>query len=133
MRRSFLPAIFCLAACLPAAIDTFSLSGQVSGSSGKYVVYVALWQADGFLKHPVQQVRLEPGAARAFRFEVPAGRWAISAFEDRNGNGILDMGLLGPKEPSGFWRAFNGHHKPRFDEVSSQIEHDTSNADVVLH
>jgi uncharacterized protein (DUF2141 family) len=133
MRRSFLPAIFCLAVCLPAANDSFSLSGQVSGSSGKYVVYVALWRAEGFLKHPVQQVRIEPGAARTFRFEVPAGRYAISAFEDRNGNGVLDMGLFGPKEPSGFWRAFNAHHKPRFDEVSSLIQRDMPNADIVLH
>ncbi|MBV8842790.1 MAG: DUF2141 domain-containing protein [Bryobacterales bacterium] len=65
------------------------------------MLYVALWEADGFLKRPVQQVRIEPGAERIFRFEVPAGRWAVSAFEDRNGNGVLDMGFFGPKEPSG--------------------------------
>ena len=132
--------IFCLAACFLALIaarhlaaaDIFSLSGRVSGSSGKYAVYVALWQSEGFLKHPVRQLRIEPGAERIFRFEVPAGRWAISAFEDRNGNGILDMGLFGPKEPSGFWRAFNGHHKPRFDEVSSPIQRDTPDADIIL-
>lgn len=141
MRRPLAATGFFLAACFLApnaprrlaASQALSLSGQVSGSSGKYVVYVALWQAEGFLKRPVQQVRIEPGAARTFRFEVPAGRWAISAFEDRNGNGVLDMGLFGPKEPSGFWRAFNGHRKPRFDEVSSPIERDASNADVVLH
>jgi len=141
MRRSFRTALFCLAACfvapiasrhLAAANDTVSLSGQVLGSSGRYVVYVALWQAEGFLKQPIQQVRIEPGAERIFRFDVPAGLWAISAFEDRDGNGILDMGLFGPKEPSGFWRAFHGHHKPRFDEVSSLIQRDTSNADIVL-
>jgi uncharacterized protein (DUF2141 family) len=94
------------------------------------VVYVALWQADGFLKRPVQQIRIEPGAELVFRFEVPAGRWALSAFEDRNSNGILDMGLFGPKEPSGFWREFTGRHKPRFDEVASLIERDTPGADI---
>jgi len=102
------------------------------GLSGKSVVYVALWQADGFLKRPVQLSRIGHGAAPVFQFVVPAGRWAISAFEDSNGNGILDMGLFGPKEPSGFWRAFHGWHKPRFDEVSSIIEQDTPNADITL-
>jgi uncharacterized protein (DUF2141 family) len=115
-----------------AAPETFKLSGRVLGSSGKGVVYVALWRADGFLKRPVGQVRIEPGAERVFHFEVPAGLWAVSAFEDRNGNGVLDMGLFGPKEPSGFWRAFTGHHQPRFDEVASLVERDTLNADVTV-
>jgi uncharacterized protein (DUF2141 family) len=132
MRRRLPAIVFCLTACLPAASNTVNLSGQVFGSSGKHVVYVALWQAKGFLERPVRQIRIEPGAARAFHFEVPAGRWAISAFEDRNGNGVLDMGLFGPKEPSGFWRSFKGHHKPRFDEVSTLIERDTPTADIVL-
>lgn len=30
--------------------------------------------ADGFLKRPVRQIRIEPSAI-AFQFEVPAGRW----------------------------------------------------------
>jgi len=110
----------------------FKLSGQVSGSSGKSVVYDALWRADSFLNRPMQQLRFEPGVALVFRFQVSAGRWAVSAFEDRNGNGILDMGLFGPKEPSGFWRPFTGRHKPRFDEVAALIERDTLNADIAL-
>jgi hypothetical protein len=115
-----------------SAPGTFRLSGRVLGSSGKSVVYVALWQADGFLKWPIKQIKIGPGAERVFQFDVPAGRWAVSAFEDRNGNGILDMGLFGPKEPSGFWHKFTGWHKPRFDEVASLIERDTPNADITL-
>lgn len=115
-----------------AAPATFELSGRVVGPSGKKAVYVTLWQADGFLKRPFRQIRIEPGAELVFRFEVPADRWAVSSFEDRNGNGILDMGLFGPKEPSGFWRPFTGWHKPRFDEVASTIEGDTLHADITL-
>jgi len=115
-----------------AAPETFRLSGRILGPSRKSVIYVALWQADNFLKRPVQQVRIESGAEPIFQFEVPAGRCAVSAFEDRNGNGILDMGLFGPKEPSGFWRPFTGWRKPRFDEVASLIERDTTNADITL-
>lgn len=135
-----LPARLIIAAALLATIaagrgaaeQTFRLSGRLLGASGKSVLYVALWQTDGFLKRPAQQIRIEPGAERVFHFEVPAGRWAVSAFEDRNGNGILDMGFFGPKEPSGFWRAFSGHRKPRFDEVASVVASDISDADVVL-
>ena len=57
----------------------------------------------------------------------------MSAFEDLNDNGILDMGFFGPKEPSGFWRPFHAKRKPRFDDVASQIDHAISNADVKLH
>jgi uncharacterized protein (DUF2141 family) len=56
----------------------------------------------------------------------------VSAFEDINENGRLDMGLFGPKEPNGFWRQFRGHHQPRFDEVATLLDHDVLDADIVL-
>ncbi len=134
-------ALFFVVACLLAPIlprtsaaspGAFKLSGRILRSSDQYPVYVALWQADRFLKRPVRQVRINPGAPPVFQFEVAAGRWAVSAFEDRYGNGVLDMGLFGPKEPSGFWRPFTGWHKPRFEEVASRIDRDTTNADITL-
>ena len=121
-----------LAHTLAAAPDAFKVSGRISGSSRKSVIYVALWQPDGFLKTPVQQVRIAVGEEPVFHFDVPAGRWAVSAFEDKNGNGTLDMGLFGPKEPSGFWHTFSGWHKPRFDEVAVSVNADVQNADIVL-
>jgi uncharacterized protein (DUF2141 family) len=121
-----------LTPALAAAQETLRLSGRIMGSSGKHAVFVALWQADNFLKRPVQQIHIKPVADPVFRFDVPAGRWSLSAFEDRNGNGVLDMGLFGPKEPSGFWRAFTGWHKPRFEEVAWLVERDTLNADILL-
>ena len=141
LKLSAIAKVVCIVAFLPvltagdqvqAAARTFKLAGRVSGATGKYSVYVALWQAEGFLKRPVQQLRIPSGVDAAFRFEVPPGRWAVSAFEDRNGNGVLDMGWFGPKEPSGFWRPFHGHHKPRFDEVAFTVDHDVSNVDVAL-
>jgi uncharacterized protein (DUF2141 family) len=108
------------------------IAGQVAGASGAHTIHVALWDADGFLRRPVQELRLLPGAAPRFQLTMHAGRWALSAYEDRNENGVLDMGLFGPKEPSGFARAFNGWHKPRFDEVSVTVEHDTSGVQILL-
>jgi uncharacterized protein (DUF2141 family) len=117
---------------LTAAPGTVKISGRISGASGKGAIYVALWGADGFLKSPIQQIRIEPGSDPVYHFEVPAGRWAVSAFEDKNSNGKLDMGLFGPKEPSGFWHAFSGWHKPRFDEVAVAVDADVINADIAL-
>lgn len=112
--------------------ETFKLSGRVVGASGKNAVYVALWQADGFLVRPAQTRRIAAGEEPVFQFDVPAGRWAISAFEDRNSNGTLDMGAFGPEEPSGFWRSFGAPRKPEFGDVDSLISRDTPNANVTL-
>ena len=38
------------------ATESFAVTGHILGASGKSTIYVALWQADGFLDDPVQQV-----------------------------------------------------------------------------
>jgi hypothetical protein len=117
---------------LDTRAQTFQIAGRVVGASGKHAVYVALWRADGFLERPVDGVRFEPGKPPAFRFVVPKGAWALSAFEDMNDNGELDMGAFGPKEPSGFWRRFTAWHRPKFDEVATQVDRDIKDADIEL-
>jgi uncharacterized protein (DUF2141 family) len=111
---------------------TFTIAGRVAGASGNHPVYIALWDAKGFLTHSYQQVRIGPHASVEFRFRVPPGNWAVSAYEDENENGKLDMGMFGPKEPSGFWRAFHAWRKPRFGDVSSAIDKDVGNAVIQL-
>ena len=112
--------------------ESFKLSGRVVGASGKNAIYVALWQADGFLVRPAQTRRIAAGEEPVFHFEVPAGHWAISAFEDRNGNATLDMGAFGPEEPSGFWRPFTAPRRPVFSDVDTLINGDITNANVTL-
>jgi len=95
--------------------------------------WIAIWATAAAVhaqEVPIQEIRIEPGHDARFRFAVAPGRWAISAYEDRNENGLLDMGLFGPKEPSGFWRPFRGKHKPHFDEVVVAVDRDC--ADVVV-
>lgn len=119
------------------APETFQLSGRVLGASGKNAVYVALWDAEGYLEKPLEQIRIDPGAEPVFSFRISgtdaaASQRALSAFEDRNGNGVLDMGMFGPKEPSGFWRPFTGRRKPKFDEVAARIDRDIADANITL-
>ena len=129
-KRSWI-AIWATAAAVHAQeVRTVTISGEVHGASHTHTVYVALWAERGFLAQPIQEIRIEPGHDARFRFAVAPGRWAISAYEDRNENGLLDMGLFGPKEPSGFWRPFRGKHKPHFDEVVVAVDRDC--ADVVV-
>jgi uncharacterized protein (DUF2141 family) len=110
----------------------FSISGDVTGASGSHGIRVALWNEPGFLQKPVTELRLDAGNTVRYRFVVQQGRWAISAYEDRNENGVLDMGLFGPKEPTGFWRSFRGWHKPHFAEVAIPVDHDITGANIVL-
>jgi uncharacterized protein (DUF2141 family) len=121
-----------IVALAEAGPQTFALSGHVRGASGKHAVYVALWRKEGFLEHPARDARFAPGAPAAFRFDVPAGEWALSAFEDQNDNGVLDVGHFGPKEPTGFWRPFTAWRRPSFDDVAAPITRDTANADITL-
>jgi uncharacterized protein (DUF2141 family) len=132
LRRLFLTVSMMGAVAAAAQQPTITISGRIAGATGNHTVYIALWDAAGFLNHPSQQIRIAPHSNAVFQFRVSPGAWAISAYEDENENGKLDFGMFGPKEPSGFWRAFHGWHKPRFVEVSSTVNADVPNADVEL-
>lgn len=111
---------------------TVRISGHLIGWSGTHTAHVALWNDSTFLKTPVREITLAARGDSAYTFEVPAGKWALSAYEDRNENGKLDMGLLGPKEPAGFWRAFHGWHKPWFRNVAVDVRADVTDANVTI-
>lgn len=55
--------------------------------------------------------------------QVSPGTYAIVAFQDANGNGKLDTGLLGPKEPWGmsFRAARPAFRPPRFEDASFTV------------
>ncbi len=79
---------------------------------------------DSPLSFPQKFIRGESIAANTpsvtLVFEnVEPGRYAMSAFHDRNGNGKLDTGAFGvPKEPYGFSRDARGvMGPPAFDDA----------------
>jgi uncharacterized protein (DUF2141 family) len=133
MKPALLAAIALLASGARADPPaTVAISGRVLGASGRHAVTVALWTADNFLGTPTKELKLPPGADLRFRFDVVPGRWAVSAYEDRNDNGILDVGAFGPKEPNGFWRPFHAWRKPRFDDVDLRVDGNLADTTVQL-
>ena len=62
----------------------------------------------------------------AFTFEkVPAGTYAIQCFQDVNGNGTLDQGQFGPKEPWGMYRPKRPLLRgPTFEEIKFDVTSD---------
>ena len=64
----------------------------------------------------------------AFEFKnVPAGVYGIMCYQDVNGNGKLDEGTFGPKEPWGSYRhkrpKFRG---PKFEEIQFDVNEDVT-------
>ena len=115
-----------------AQTKSIQISGVVVGTTGEHATYVAVWDATSFLRKPVQQVRIPPNTTPTFDFTLAKGRWALSAFEDTNDNGVLDMGVFGPKEPSWFYHAFHAWRKPRFDDVAVYFDENTSGLTIKL-
>ena len=109
-----------------------TIAGKVLGWSGSHTLRLALWRADHFLEKPFQTVSIPAGRPAEFSLSASPGEWAVSAYEDVNENGTLDMGLFGPKEPMGFWRAFTAHRKPTFKDVSMVVERDLTNVEIRL-
>lgn len=64
---------------------------------------------------------------------VEPGRYAMSAYHDRNGNGKLDLGAFGiPKEPYGFSRdARAAMGPPSFDDAAFDVPAD--GLSLVIH
>jgi uncharacterized protein (DUF2141 family) len=131
--RLFVALAFLTVAPLAAAdAPLIAISGHVAGASGRHTVHVALWTVDNFLATPTRELSFAPGSEPRFSFDVAPGRWAVSAYEDRNDNGTLDVGMFGPKEPNGFWRPFKAWRKPRFDDVDRRVDAPISDAVVTL-
>ncbi len=61
-----------------------------------------------------------------FAFEnVPAGTYAIMVFQDVDGNGELNMGMFGPKEPWGNYRKKRPRFRgPKFSEMAFEVKED---------
>ncbi|GJE69020.1 DUF2141 domain-containing protein [Methylorubrum podarium] len=124
MRAAFLPGLAVLAA-LAGPARAAGLEVIVEGSEpGPGEVYVTLCQG-GLTEAACPIGRSVPargGAERLVFTGVPAGVWAVAAFQDENGNGRLDRTGLGlPLEPYGFSGAVGRRARPDFASASFDL------------
>jgi uncharacterized protein (DUF2141 family) len=109
----------------------FTVAGEISFEK-KGDIYLRLASEIEFKnrkKESVFQTMISVGSAEiekgrvSFKFtDVPEGLYVIRSFQDENGNGELDSGLLGPKEP---WAMYGLKRpvfkKPKFEEISFEV------------
>jgi uncharacterized protein (DUF2141 family) len=107
------------AAALKLALALLAAGGSASAASaaGLELEVAGITSAEGrlmvavfpseerFRVNPVETRVLDarPGSVQVRFPGLPAGRYAVAVFHDRNGNGVLDTNLLGiPSEPAAF-------------------------------
>jgi uncharacterized protein (DUF2141 family) len=98
---------------------------RVSGVSEKGSVKVAVCDRERFLKQCAfsASAPAQAGETTVLVKGVPAGTWAVLAYQDENGNGELDRNLIGmPKEAYGFSRDARGKFgPPGFEEAAIEV------------
>jgi uncharacterized protein (DUF2141 family) len=104
-----------LFACAAAsAADLTVTINHVAGTTGN--VRIALYsKEEGFLKTPFQgrEVPAADGSVQVVFKAIPAGDYAVSAFQDLNSNRKLDTNAVGlPIEPYGFSNGARGSNGP---------------------
>jgi uncharacterized protein (DUF2141 family) len=91
---------------------------NIEKNRGKVVVELYNDKA-GWLLKPFRRLALAPDAsALTASFAVPPGKYAVSIYQDTNGNGELDMNFLSiPKEPIGFGNNYKPFGQPKFESA----------------
>lgn len=124
--------------CALAQVHAADLSVTVTGTrSAQGLLLVALYDgAETFLrpgKHAAAQIASADaqGVTVVFR-NLPAGRYALTAFHDENGNGKLDFNMTGsPVEALGFSNdAFGSAAAPTFDKAVVELKADAA---ITIH
>jgi len=133
-RMVFACTVFC---ALTAGACAATVEVRVSGvAPGKGKINVALCDKERFLKQCGYS-----GSAPAKGVEtvvtlkdIPAGTWAVLAYQDENENNDLDRNFIGiPKESYGFSRDARGKFgPPGFEDAALEVKDGTTVAPVKL-
>lgn len=121
-----------------SAASATDLSIKLSGlPSDKGKILVAAYNSEAAYKGKgaVAKARIPANGERQVVFRnLPAGRYAISAFHDENDNGSLDKNALGiPSEAYGFSRnPATRFGPPSFGEASFPIEGSRVELEIIL-
>ena len=126
---------------LGADSEEFTVSGTIAVTKHG-TVYISLLNEEGFrnnykflkaTKVAVGPDELETGKVRYKITGIPKGVYALSVFQDVNGNGKLDFGLFGPIEP---WATYHRSRPlfsgPKWEEMVFTVDTNVTDADLNL-
>ncbi len=114
-----------------------SISGAVT-YKGKGTLKIILVDKASFGKNGaglkvISQIIQKSSGQCKFQFDdIPSGEYGIKCYFDKNGNGKLDRGAFGPKEPWGM--SFKGKRpmgRPRFSQIAFYHSGSTTKSIVV--
>ena len=117
-------------ACRAATVDI-----KVENVAGKGKVNVAVCDRERFLKQcsHTASVPAQAGAVTVSVPDVPAGTFAVVAYEDANDNGQLDRTLGIPTESWGMSRDARANFgPPTFDDASIEVKEDPTVVSIRL-
>lgn len=146
IRRLMLVAIFSLVFSAMACAELpreghLKITVKARGKSGGEIAYLVFASRGGFPDDVSKAVRSGFVPVSSANNEVtidagalPPGRYAVTVYQDVNGNHKLDLGILGiPKEPLGA----SNHPKPRwgpprFEDCAFSMGHSDQNISISL-
>ncbi len=66
--------------------------------------------------------------------DLPPGKYAISLFQDLNGDAEMDTNFVGfPKEPFGFSAPMGKFGPPKFDEAAIEVSGENTSVEISLN
>lgn len=99
-----------------ASAHANDLTIEVAGTTGKGQVMVAVYNSEAtWMQKPLMGTKVASSvqSTRISLHDLPAGEYALVAYEDQNDNGKLDKNQFGmPTEPFGFSNDATGHFGP---------------------
>jgi len=125
---------FILLAAVSSAASAADLRIAVDGAGKEGVLHFALFDKEGFLRKPVAMARADKGAPLGEFRNLKPGSYALTVFQDLNGNGQLDRNLFGmPTEPFGFSNDAMGRMgPPDFDQAAIVVGAENRSVSVTL-
>jgi uncharacterized protein (DUF2141 family) len=110
-----------LAALATAQAADLTVSVAAAGQDG--AVYYALFERENFLQQPTAVAKSEAATPTTTFRDLQPGIYAVTVFQDLNGNGKLDRNLVGaPTEPLGFSNDARGNMgPPNFDAAAFKL------------
>ncbi len=134
--------ILCYSVCFSQPDDTvtagqsFTVSGTITNFQPGKTMYFALYTSQenldnrNFYRKVIFEGHKLQGDSVHFAFtDVVPGEYIIAGYQDINGDGKMNMGLFGPKEPYRIHEPNYGLFGPKFNKCKFRV---SGNIDTVI-